>query len=183
MKLFLILSLIFLLVGCVSKDEKQTEKINITKETEEQKVIGVFITRILDTDEDRVNNLKICADVIDGEVIKAGETFSFNETVGRRTAEKGYKEAKIIVGDETENALGGGVCQISSTILGAATDAKMEILERHSHNKKVNYVEQGKDAAVSYGTQDFRFKNILDRDIMIKTEVVDGQVKAEIIKM
>lgn len=181
-KVFLVLLCVFLLTGCNYKKEtkKETERINV--KTEKNEVIGNFITKILDTDPDRVNNLQLCARTLDGVTVEPGQIFSFNDTVGKRTSQKGYEEAKILVEDKCEYAVGGGVCQISSTLYNAAKDAGMEIVERHSHSKDVHYVEKGNDAAVSWGSLDFKFRNVLTNPITLKIKVENGQVMAQIIK-
>ena len=146
-----------------------------------EKVIGTFQTKILDTDPERVNNLALCANSLNGTLVASGEEFSFNKTVGERTSDKGYKPARILTGDEADCAVGGGVCQISSTLFNAAADAGMEIVERHNHQNEVHYVEIGRDAAVSYGTLDFRFKNPLQNSVRINIAAENGAVTAKIV--
>ena len=142
--------------------------------------IGSFYTKILDTDSERVNNLIVCANALNGYEIAPGEVFSFNGAVGERTKEKGYEEARILIGDEAGCAVGGGVCQISSTLYNAAKNAGMEIVERHNHKNEVHYVEIGNDAAVSFGTLDFKFKNISQSTAKIVMSVENGYVYAKI---
>ncbi len=171
------------LVGCGVRDETAKIPPSASPETTGAPVAaGTFVTTILDTDAGRVRNLELCASVLEGVTVPAGGTFSFNDTIGQRTAEKGYEEAKILVDGHPDSAVGGGICQISSTLYNAALDAGMEILERHSHTNEVHYVEIGQDAAVSYGTQDFRFRNPLDSPIRISVVVENTQVKAVIYK-
>ncbi len=179
MKLFLLaLSIVFLFAGCtVKKEVQETKRVAVTSSPE---CIGVFITDILDTDPARVENLIICANAVNGQRIMPGEEFSFNETVGRRTTDKGYNSAKIIIDGERGYAVGGGICQISSTLLGAVSDAELKVTERHNHEGDVGYVKQGQDAAVSYSTQDFKFVNTLDTPVTIHIKVEDGQVLAQL---
>lgn len=150
--------------------------------TESPVALGTYITQILDTDPNRVNNLQLCASVLDGTTVGPGEEFSFNNTVGQRTSDKGYEEAKILVCGERDYAVGGGICQISSTLYNAAEDAGMEITERHNHTGEVHYVEIGRDAAVSFGEQDFRFRNPLDASVRISITVENTEVKAVLYK-
>ncbi|MBE7025116.1 MAG: factor for cell wall maintenance or synthesis YoaR [Ruminococcaceae bacterium] len=150
--------------------------------TESPVALGVFITEILDTDQSRVHNLQLCASMLTGVTVAPGEEFSFNDTVGRRTEEKGYEEAIILVEGKREYAVGGGICQISSTLYNAAASAGMEILERHNHTGEVHYVEVGRDAAVSFGEQDFRFRNPLDAPVTIEVTVENTEVKAVLYK-
>lgn len=146
--------------------------------TESPVALGVFITEILDTDPGRVENLQLCASILNGEIVEPGKTFSFNDTVGKRTEEKGYREAIILVEGKREYAVGGGICQISSTLYNAAEIAGMEILERHNHTGDVHYVEIGRDAAVSFGEQDFRFRNALDTPVRLEIKVENTEVLA-----
>ncbi|MDD6309336.1 MAG: VanW family protein [Clostridia bacterium] len=189
MKYIWILALLVLLCGCQGQRQAQRQEASTTIPTETAtptavppSPIGMFVTDILDTDEERVNNLKLCAGVLDGVQVEPGAEFSFNGTVGQRTAEKGYEKARILVEGHREYAIGGGICQISSTLYNAAAEAGMEILERHNHTNEVHYVEIGKDAAVSYGEQDFRFRNVLEVPITIGIVVENTQVKATIYK-
>ena len=145
-------------------------------------ILGEFKTEILDDSPDRVSNLKLASSVLEGRTVASGGEFSFNATLGERTPEKGYKKAIMIDGEERKMVYGGGVCQISSTLYNAAENAGMEILERNNHSKNVGYVEQGDDAAVSFGNLDFEFKNPLPHPIAISMRVEDGYVYAAIIK-
>ena len=131
--------------------------------------------------ENRDNNLRLCTAALDGYVIKAGEEFSFNKAVGPRTEAKGYEEAHIFVGDEEVDEIGGGICQVASTLYNAALEAKLKILERNQHGKEVYYVELGKDATVFYGQLDMRFKNTTNDNIKIKAGVSDKKVSVELV--
>ena len=178
MKRLVFVCLFLLITGCAAKDAPPPPP----TETPSPVAIGTFVTEILDTDENRVKNLALCASVLDGVTVDSGAEFSFNNTIGQRTAEKGYKEAKILVDGHRDYAIGGGICQISSTLYNAALDAGMEILERHTHSNEVHYVELGRDAAVNFGTLDFRFKNTLDTPIRISVAVENTAVKVVIYK-
>ena len=171
--------MLMLLTGCGAVKETPPAPEPTVTETE----IGSFYTPILDTDENRVNNLTLCAQLLDGVEIGSGEIFSFNDTVGARTEEKGYEEARILIGKEKGYAVGGGVCQVSSTLYNAAKLAGMEILERHNHENEVHYVEIGNDAAVSYGELDFVFRNISERPIRLHMRVENGYVYADILRL
>lgn len=119
----------------------------------------------------RTENIRLAAKALDGKVLAPGERFSFNESVGERTAEAGYKEAMIIVGKEFVPGLGGGVCQVSSTLYNVVNLAGLEILERHAHSLEITYVPYGQDATVAYGVLDFRFKNSTDTFLLIRSFV------------
>ena len=150
--------------------------------TESPVALSTFTTQILDTDPARMENLRLCTMAIDGKTVEPGGTFSFNETVGQRTAEKGYKEALMLREGKREKAIGGGVCQISSTLYNAANIAGMEILERHTHTGEVHYIPLGQDAAVSFGEQDFRFRNPADFPVTLHVSLGENGVTAAVYK-
>lgn len=153
------------------------------KATESPVALSGFETEILDAEPGRVRNLELCAAVLNGVKVKPGAEFSFNGTVGERTSEKGYEKAKVLIEGKSEYAVGGGVCQISSTLFNAAEAAGMEILERHDHTNDVHYIEIGRDAAVAFGAQDFRFRNPLPDTVQITVSVGEGKVKTGIYKL
>ena len=107
----------------------------------------------------RITNLKLAVTACDGVELQPGQAFSYNETLGPRTEERGYKEATVIVGGEHAQDIGGGICQVSTTLFMACLQADLSILERHNHAARIDYVDDGLDAAVVYGSQDFCFKN------------------------
>lgn len=157
---------------------------DITAETLKNSVviIGESSTPILDSRENRVNNIDISITAIDKKILNPGEQFSFNEIVGQRTESKGYEKAPIIVGKHKEMATGGGVCQLSTTLFNAADSAGLNITERHVHSKSIGYVPNGKDATISYGSKDLKFTNNRQFQIMIRAEEQDGEVHAWIIE-
>lgn len=129
---------------------------------------------------DRSHNLYLAASCVNGSVVAPGEIFSFNNTVGPRTAATGYRDALVIVGDKFEPGLGGGICQVSSTLYNACLLAGMEIVERHNHGLAVAYVPLGLDATVSYGLQDYRFKNNTEYPIYIHTTAGGGKLTVNV---
>ena len=128
-----------------------------------------FSTNISSSSTDRKHNIKNALSTLNKVVIEPNQIFSFNKIVGRRTAENGYREAKIIVNNEFVDGLGGGVCQVSSTLYNAALLAGLEIVEANKHSKQVSYVEQGFDAMVNFGSSDLKFKNNTSERITIIT--------------
>jgi len=122
---------------------------------------------------DRTHNLSRATWIVNGTMVAPGEEFSFNKTVGPRTQTTGFRDALVIVGNKLEPGIGGGICQVSSTLYNACLLAGMEIVERHNHGLAVSYVPLGMDATVAYGLQDFRFKNNTDYPIYIRS-VADG---------
>lgn len=150
------------------------------KETE----ISTFSTNIRNKDARRQNNITITCQTLNGTEIKPGETFSFCDIVGDSTTEKGYQEAEIYVKGEKKMGLGGGNCQVSTTLYNAVLNIpELEVLERHQHSGHVPYIEEGKDAAVSYGAYDFKFKNNTQNTIRIVMENTPDNITAKIIKI
>lgn len=132
--------------------------------------------------KNRTTNLKIASKAIDGTVIAPGETFSFNDVVGKRTEAKGYKKAHVFNGaNETTMGTGGGICQVASTMFNAALLANLKIVERHQHSQRVAYVPLGRDAAIYWPSQNFRFKNNTKYPIMIKMTVKDGTITCKLL--
>lgn len=133
-------------------------------------VLGTFTTRYDATNKNRSNNIDLASDKINGTVILPGETFSYNQIVGKRTIEAGYKEAGAYAGGEVVQEVGGGICQVSSTLYNAVLYANLEVVERSNHYFQTSYVDAGRDATVSWGSVDFKFKN--NRTYPIKIEAV-----------
>lgn len=143
-------------------------------------MLSSFSSRYNAGDVPRTNNLKLAMKSLDGVVVMPGEEFSYNRTLGQRTVAKGYREAGGYAGGRVVPMLGGGICQISSTLYNAVLYANLDITERHNHMFVVGYVGTGKDATVSYGTLDFRFKNNRKYPIMIKTNIGNGVAQIDI---
>jgi len=138
--------------------------------------LSSFATYFNTGEVNRSHNLRKATASINKKVLLPNEIFSFNETVGQRTMEMGYLDAMVIVGNKFEPGLGGGICQVSSTLYNASLLAGLEIVERHNHNLAVAYVKVGRDATVNYGVQDFRFKNNTDRPVFIRAITSGGQL-------
>ena len=137
-------------------------------------MLSTFSTRYDASNIPRTTNLKLAMQKLNGVVVSPGETFSYNKTLGKRTAEAGYKEAGGFAGGRVVQTLAGGICQISSTLYDAVLYANLDIVERHNHMFLAGYVGAGKDATVVYGTYDFKFKNTRKYPVMIKTSIGNG---------
>lgn len=118
----------------------------------------------------RSENIRLSSKAIDHYVIGPNEIFSFNKVVGQRTKERGYQEAKEIVNQEFVMGIGGGICQTSSTLFNAIDNAGLEIIERYSHSRDIGYVPRDRDATVSWGGPDFKFRNPYNYPLLISTE-------------
>ena len=132
--------------------------------------LGNFTTRYDASNKNRSNNIYLASEKINGTIIMPGETFSYNQVVGKRTIDAGYKEAGAYAGGKVIQEIGGGICQVSSTLYNAVLYADLEIVERSNHYFETSYVTTGRDATVSWGTVDFKFKN--NRTYPIKIEAV-----------
>lgn len=132
--------------------------------------LGTFTTRYDASNKNRSNNISLASEKIDGTVIMPGEIFSYNQTVGKRTIDAGFKEAGAYAGGKVIQEVGGGICQVSSTLYNAVLYANLEIVDRSNHYFQTSYVDAGRDATVSWGTVDFKFRN--NRQYPIKIEAV-----------
>lgn len=126
--------------------------------------------------DDRTKNLMLACEAINGTVVMPSQVFSFNETVGERTAEKGYREAIAYIAGNSVPEIGGGVCQVASSIYYATLQADLPSVERYCHTYLVTYVPQGMDAAIYWNRLDFKFRNTSPYPIKIEATVSDGEV-------
>lgn len=137
-------------------------------------IVGEYTTRFNVKDQNRSANLTTAAKKLDKTVLLPGQTLSFNETIGQRTAETGYKDAYIIINNEYVQGIGGGICQVSSTLYSAAVLANLPIVERYPHAVVISYIPLGQDATVNYPNLDLKFKNDTASLLYIRTEVKSG---------
>ncbi len=121
--------------------------------------LSVYSTSYASSDANRASNVALAASKINGYVLNPGQRFSFNGVVGPRTAATGFKVAHVYEGDRVVDGMGGGICQVSSTLYNAVVLADLKIVYRLNHSMPVSYVPRGRDATVSYGTIDFVFEN------------------------
>lgn len=143
-------------------------------------LLSTFSTRYDATNKTRTTNLQVAVNKINGVVVMPGETFSYNKTLGKRTYEAGYRDAAGYAGGKVVQMIGGGICQISSTLYDAVVYANLDIVERHNHAFTTSYVGAGKDATVVYGSLDFRFENSRNYPIKIVSSLQNGIAKVSI---
>jgi vancomycin resistance protein YoaR len=141
------------------------------------KQIGQYATYFNSRNQNRSANIALAAKALNNHVVFPGERFSFNQTVGKRTSQKGYMRAPVIVRGELYEDIGGGICQVSSTLFNAADRSGMKIVERYSHSRSVRYVPPGRDATVSWYGPDFVFENPYDQPVLIRAFVSPGAVQ------
>lgn len=164
-------------------DIEQNKNFNPPQYKEEE--LSTFSTKIYSQDSARQNNISITCKTLNGTIVKNGETFSFCNTVGQATTAKGYQKADIYDKDgNKKKGLGGGNCQISSTLYNAVlATPNLVVTERHAHSNSVPYVQKGKDAAVAYGSYDFKFRNNTGNDIKIVAEATSSNVTTKLIAL
>lgn len=131
--------------------------------------------------EARTFNLRLAASKLDGTVLLPGETFDFNDVVGPRDEANGYKVAPVIAEGELVDGIGGGTCQISGTLHGAAFFAGLDVVERYPHTRPSSYIKMGLDATVVYPTINFRVRNGFDFPVVLHQTVKNGSVRAEVL--
>jgi vancomycin resistance protein YoaR len=136
--------------------------------------VSTFTTDMGVSSSNRIWNVHLMADYIDGTIIKPGKTFSFNKVVGPRTPERGFREGQMILGSLLVPAIGGGVCQTATTLFNNAFELGLPVKERHNHSWYISHYPIGRDATVSWGGPDLKFKNDLDHAILIKTSHTDS---------
>lgn len=145
-----------------------------------EKEIGHYTTQFKESNKERSHNIDLATEAINNHVVFPGETFSFNKVVGERTEEKGYKRAPVIVKGELAEDIGGGICQVSSTLFNAVSLKGIQIVERYSHSRSVPYVPPGRDATVSWWGPDFAFKNMYNHPVLIRAKSTNGRMDIEI---
>ena len=136
--------------------------------------LGKYTTDYSSSSSDRAYNIKLACEKINGYVLAPGEEFSYNDVVGPRTVERGFRIANVYVGNTVQPGIGGGICQVSSTMYNSVIFADLEITERRNHTLPVSYVPMGRDATVSYGATDFKFKNNTEMPVEIRAIAKNG---------
>jgi vancomycin resistance protein YoaR len=163
-----------LVVDVVQPEIKRTDLENIKDK------LGEYSTKFNAADVDRTHNIKIATSSASHLLVKPGEIFSLNKSMGPRLAKYGYKEAKVIINNELVPGIGGGVCQVSSTLYNAVLLSNMGIVERRSHALPSSYIPLGRDATISENYIDFKFQNTTQYPIYIYGEVHGSWVKFSI---
>lgn len=139
-------------------------------------VLGTYETKFNTSNYNRSNNIFIATTKTNNILLDTQEEFSFNKMTGKRNVEQGFKEAPIIINGELKNGVGGGICQVSSTIYNAALYSGLEIIQARNHSIPSAYIQKGRDATVSYGSVDLRFKNIYKYPVLIQNKIVNDKI-------
>lgn len=138
--------------------------------------IATYTTRFDRSNRPRVNNIHLIADAVDGALLAPGETFSLNQRVGRRTAERGYQEAPAIINGRLVPSLGGGICQFGTTMFNTIFESGLPVVERRNHSFFISAYPPGRDATLAWGGPDLRFKNDTTNWILIDTAYTASSV-------
>ncbi len=146
-----------------------------------QDVLGTYTSRYDGNLVNRTKNVSLAAEYVNGTILMPGQVFSYNKVVGPRTAERGFRQATVYTGEGTEEGLGGGICQVSSTIYCAQLRANLKTVSRTNHSYTVAYVPLGQDATVSYGVLDYLFENDTNYPIKIETVMGGGKLTVNIL--
>ena len=141
----------------------EAEKLGIREQ------ISTFTTDMGTSSSNRIHNVQLMANYVDGTIVKPGDTFSFNDRVGPRTVERGFREGQMIIGSLLLPSIGGGVCQTATTLFNNAFELGLPIVKRYNHSFYISHYPMGRDATVSWGGPDFVFRNDLKTGILIKT--------------
>lgn len=144
-------------------------------------LLATFSTSFSTKNVNRSTNIKLASSKINGIVLMPGEIFSYNTTVGKRTASAGFKSAAVYAGGKVTTGIGGGICQVSSTLYNSVLLSNLEIVERYNHGFNPGYVPAGRDATVSWGGPDFKFKNTRKYPIKIVSTVSGGTITTKIL--
>ena len=145
-----------------------------------QDTLGYCKTEYDADNENRTENLRLACSKLDGIILQPGETLSYNDTLGKRTTEAGYKPAPAYSGTELVDEVGGGICQVSSTLYLSSLFAELTIVERRNHGYPAAYIPLGLDATVNWGTTDLKIRNDYELPVKILAEAEDGYVKVRI---
>lgn len=144
-------------------------------------VVSEFSTNFSADNRPRSSNIRLASSKINGLVIMPGEKFGFNDVVGERTAKGGYRVAGVYVNGRHDTGIGGGICQVSTTLYNASLFANLKVLERTNHSMPVPYVPLGRDATVNYGAQDLIVQNSMSTPIVVVSQYVPGRLTFRIL--
>lgn len=143
-------------------------------------LLATYSTTFSTKNTNRSTNIRLATQKINGVVLMPGETFSYNQVVGKRTTANGFKVAAVYSNGEVSEGVGGGICQVSSTLYNAVLFSNLEVTERRNHTFHTGYVPAGQDATVSWGAPDFKFKNNRNYPIRIVATVSGGKITTKI---
>jgi len=135
-------------------------------------LLGTYSTTLAGSGAARTHNIRLSCEALDGAVLAPGDLLSFNRAVGRRTPERGYQIAPVILRAERQLQIGGGICQTASTLFVAGLLSGLSVSKRHKHSNPVDYVPLGQDATISWPAKDLELRNDLDQRVRIRVAVL-----------
>jgi vancomycin resistance protein YoaR len=135
-------------------------------------VLGTYSTTLIGSLPARTDNIRLAARALDGTVLEPAQVLSFNRRVGQRSAERGYQSAPVILHEARDVQVGGGVCQVASTLFDAALIAGLRTTERHRHSYPVDYIPLAQDATIVWGAKDLKILNCLDQRVRFRVDVL-----------
>jgi vancomycin resistance protein YoaR len=142
--------------------------------------LGTFATTLIGSRIERTDNIRLAAEALHGVTLGPGEVLSFNAVVGPRTVARGYRPAPVILRETRQLQTGGGICQVSSTLLAAGLLSGLSIVERHRHSTPVDYIGLGEDATISWGVKDLKLRNDLAQRVRLVVEVVGSTLAVRV---
>ena len=140
--------------------------------------LGTFSTTLIGSLPARTHNIQVAARALDGTVLEPGDVLSFNRGVGPRTPEAGYLTAPVILREARQLQLGGGICQVASTLFVASLLSGLSVVERHRQTSPVDYIPLAEDATISWGVKDLKVRNDLDQRVLLRVEVLGATLCA-----
>ncbi len=143
-----------------------------SSESEFPVVLGTYSTTLIGSLPARTDNIRLAAQALDGTILEPAQVLSFNRRVGARSAERGYQPAPVILHESKDVQVGGGVCQVASTLFDAALIAGLRATERHRHSYPVDYIPLAQDATIVWGAKDLKILNCLDQPVRFRAEVL-----------
>src|SRR4051812_8221070 len=141
-------------------------------ESEFPVVLGTYSTTLIGSFPARTQNIRLAASALDGTVLEPAQVLSFNRRVGERTIASGYQPAPVILHEARDVQVGGGVCQVASTLFDAALIAGLRATERHRHSYPIDYIPLAQDATIVWGAKDLKILNCLDQRVRFRAEVL-----------
>lgn len=154
--------------------ENDSEFIKAKEENDTPILMSAYRTVLRDPLPGEEYNVHLAAKMLAGIIVKPGQIFSQNQSIGPYTESKGFKKGPTYIGSNLSTTIGGGVCKIASTLYNVTILSNLQVIERHAHSMPVPYVPYGQDATVSYGAKDFKFKNDASHPIMIWAQGIDN---------
>lgn len=142
--------------------------------------LGSFSTTLVGSLPARTQNVRLAAAALDGAMLEPGEVLSFNRQIGERSVARGYQAAPVILHETRQIQIGGGVCQVASTLFAASILAGLTPYERWRHSSPVDYIALGEDATIAWGAKDLRLRNDLEQRIRVNAEIVGSTLTVRV---